>query len=241
MEQSKKYYEYYRDKESYIRGLVADPKKGMGMVTGLELTGKNAPVEMIAVSMYENLLNSNLANLTNRNALNPFEISEDMHRAAHVYAVNKIQDLKGRMYISSMKDLNVATQNAIVLKGDMYAESLRGKWNEFINEHMNEGLALDKNNSAKAWMDKFDKDFRKLLPFSKVQATYTYLERGFSTYLPPSSKNRANISTLDSTILNAYYKAYNEAIEFDIMNQGYDMKLKVNSAQTIMKKLCGGF
>ena len=241
MEQSQKYYEYYRNKEAYIRSLVPDPKKGMGMVTGLELTGKNAPVEMIAVAMYENLLNSNLANLTNRDALNPFEISEDMHKAAHIYAVNKIQDLKGRMYISYMQNLDANTQKSIISKGDVYAETLRGKWNEFIDEHKNEGLALDKNNNANSWMDKFDKEFRKLLPFSKVQATYTYLERGFPTYLPPSSKNRANISTLDSTILNAYYKAYNEAVEFDIINQGFDNKLNVRSAQSIMKKYCGGF
>jgi hypothetical protein len=241
MEQSQKYYEYYRNKEAYIRSLVPDPKKGMGMVTGLELTGKNAPVEMIAIAMYENLLNSNLANLTNRDALNPFEISEDMHKAAHIYAVNKIQDLKDRMYNSYMENLDANVQESIIKKGDVYAETLRGKWNEFINEHKNEGLALDKNNNANAWMDKFDKEFRKLLPFSKVQATYTYLERGFPTYLPPSSKNRANISTLDSTILNAYYKAYNEAVEFDIINQGFDNKLNVRSAQSIMKKYCGGF
>ena len=42
------------------------------------------------------------------------------------------------MYNSYIENLDANTQKSIIKKGDVYAETLRGKWNEFGNPLMNQ-------------------------------------------------------------------------------------------------------
>ena len=234
------YHRFFNDKEGvYYRESVKRANKLLLTVNDVKMTGKASPVEYIAVSVYEAIQSHIKANkLHGRSNRSPMRITRDKHRAAHIYAINHIQEEKSVLYpekLLMLTDRSKAVVDQLELEAVEYYMDLKEKWGELLREHVLEGFAMDNNPKLIKLAEEFDTRFRKFTPFQKLHATYLFLQGPEVTYIPPSSRKQLELSTLDSELLNLYYKKYNEAVDIGNFSTS---DLLVREPANILAALC---
>ena len=207
-------------------------------------TGMTAPLEFVALAPSEMLTTHNDANSAvsyGRDGSKPFTVSQAAHGYAHNYAFNIVNDRLGKLYIEAGLPKQKVRAEASYKKARSYSGSLKGEWASLLEQHVKQdeqgnyiGYELERNPEFISFIDEFANKFSKLTKLEKAHATMLFLN-GDITNIPPSSKSPAEPSTLDSSVLGLYYKAYNHAIESNMLDSN---KRDTFKAKNLIEALC---
>ena len=142
----------------------------------------------------------------------------------------KLIELKKAGIDISIKNIDALNKEAI-----SYYQDLKTAWGLLLKEHVLDGFSVDNNPVFQEFAENFDIRFRKLNPYQKMVVTYNFVQGAEVTYMPPSSKRKAEISVIDSELLGLYYQKYNEAIDTNMLTTS---DLVIVSPKNILAALC---
>tara|TARA_Y100000593_G_scaffold81620_1_gene152793 strand:- start:814 stop:12045 length:11232 start_codon:yes stop_codon:yes gene_type:complete len=223
IDESSTYYQYTRDRESYIKGIAPD----------IRVSFKSnilTPIEEIAIAPYvEYEIWQNKYNIIGSDG-SPIKLHYNVHRNAHDRAVEYFllpsiaqQYLRDAFLEDTKSGLVQGKKSAWAKsewdKGELYARNMLGRFKGIIDANdksADSPTFMERNEPIVVWKTNFDKDFKALSRVAQVAATYHFLE-GWDgtktrTHIPPASRSKSEKQLLDAKILSKFAELYNKEV-----------------------------
>ena len=232
LEESAKYYQYVKNREQtilsensktkyYDGGLDHTP--AIGKMTAIKFKNKTAPIEDIAISIYEGYIDKQ-----EKGKENPIRFKDNVYKNVHFDSLNDLQannddNIDNALKVDGFESYDQAKSS--VNAGINYVNNMWNSYVKLITSFNNTigPISWDKNESLAIFADTWNEQYKTLNETGKVVATIQFLRNTVNIdegkvinqrnrkVLPPFSKNEDR-TLLHPEIMQQYLKHYNDRI-----------------------------